>query len=500
MNSLNVSTEDALNPGEIKFFSSCRPPLLAGDYHLIATQTVEKLKDKLQPPSYSQTQPFRIAGPRFKLDVSDIQMVYPPANQPGNYTNTLANIVLRRRTLPWERAIAQNPNPAESEAPWVALLTVYKGELTSDKPVPMKVSDILAPPEASVLPPQLQNVPDDEQQQTVLALDVPIDFFLGIAPELNELKYLAHVREVNTDGKVILGLQEDGYFSVVVSNRVAKAGTDQTVFLVSLEGHQNHLPNGPTINFQYKQIRLAVLATWSFTAEPSPGDFIGLMQALPKRGGVKLLQMPYTFEEPITESETFVKEALDIGYIPLANDMRVGEKTTSWYRGPLVPVITKRDTTNGPYLFSDHAIHYDPQTGLFNLAYAAAWQIGRLLALSDASFARALFNWRHQSYSQMQQLEQQSLYRQRLQRSLAFSVPANQLLNQSEFQEGLLHFWLQQVESLTAPGAEIPLVQLREKRLDPRGLPGVLSPEAIATAFASDREPLQALCQMIFAQ
>jgi hypothetical protein len=41
-------------------------------------------------------------------------------------------------------------------------------------------------------------------------------------------------------------------------------------------------------------------------------------------------------------------------------------------------------------------MHYDPDYGVFNHAYAAAWQIGRLLALSDANFAKALFDWRRE--------------------------------------------------------------------------------------------------------
>jgi hypothetical protein len=79
----------------------------------------------------------------------------------------------------------------------------------------------------------------------------------------------------------------------------------------------------------------------------------------------------------------------------------VGENATSWYRGPLGPSPTKRESSQpqsegnyGPYIYSDHAMHYDPGTGIFNHAYSAAWQIGRLLALSDASFAQGMFNWR----------------------------------------------------------------------------------------------------------
>ena len=112
----------------------------------------------------------------------------------------------------------------------------------------------------------------------------------------------------------------------------------------------------------------------------------------PGRGGVELLQMPGANQDLNNDT---AKEALQIGFVALQNDMRVGEKMTSWYRGPLVPAPTQRNFDYGPYLYSDHAMHYDPQTGIFNHAYSAAWQIGRLLALSDASFSKAFFDWRN---------------------------------------------------------------------------------------------------------
>jgi hypothetical protein len=172
------------------------------------------------------------------------------------------------------------------------------------------------------------------------------------------------------------------------------AAAKNTIYLVSYEGHQDHL-NGSTIGGNYKKIRLVLLGSWQFTAKAAQGSFIQLMANLckPGRGGVSLLQLS---EDPLTGTiSPEAKEGIEIGYVPMQNKMRQGETSTAWYRGPLMPAPTKRDLMYGPYHYSDHAIHYDPEYGVFNHAYSAAWQIGRLLALSDATFSNALFQWRN---------------------------------------------------------------------------------------------------------
>ena len=244
----------------------------------------------------------------------------------------------------------------------------------------------------------------DELKTQLLALDLDISAFLNAAPMLSELSSLAHVREVSTDQKEIMNMVEDGWFSVIVGNRLPKTDAENSCFLVSLEGQQAHLPGAGNINPQYTRIRLVSLAAWKFTAAASRGSFLDYMQNLCRRGGVDLLQPThFPFPDTMSMAEQQAREALEIGYLPLQNTTRSGEVTTSWYRGPLAPVPTQPDPL-GPYFYSDRAIRYDQTNGLFNMAFASAWQIGQLLALSDASFATALFQWRITTYQQQQQL------------------------------------------------------------------------------------------------
>ncbi len=388
---------DNLQPGEIQFFSASRPPLRAGQYRIKSTQDVLGVKDNAgNDPSFTDTRAFQVSGPRFTLDPALIQLVYPPVEAQGSFELTLPNITLRRRSLPWERTLDSQPaQPDDETPPWLALLTLYPEDMEGVVPTRTTVERLLQPLEADVLAPAIPagSVSASERQQELLAIDVDLSRFRNISPARSDLAWLAHVREVNTGGKEILGLDEDGWFSVLVGNRLPKPAAETQVYLVSLEGHGEHLHGGPPPPPQFTKIRLAMLAGWRFTTSSARGSFIGIMQAMPRRGGVSLLQPVGTYPEPSSGALKQASDAVKLGYMPLVNNTRAGELTSSYYRSPLAPVPTVKDS-NGPYFFSDAAIQYDPDTGLFNMAFASAWQIGRLLALADAAFARALFDWR----------------------------------------------------------------------------------------------------------
>ena len=66
----------------------------------------------------------------------------------------------------------------------------------------------------------------------------------------------------------------------------------------------------------------------------------------------------------------------------------------SWYRGPLSPVDRARSPLPLPVSSPDQALAFDPTTGMFDASLAAAWTIGRLVALQDQSYASALYAWK----------------------------------------------------------------------------------------------------------
>lgn len=387
-------TAGPVGTGDIRFYDTIQPPLPAADYELEAKQEILDLPDGAVEP-YVLKQALRVDGPRFSIDPASIHMLYPGSGQTGLFHGVLPFVVFGSFALPWARSIDPGAQQKEESPPWMGLLTLYQGEVgvKTGEPLTLTAGQVVHPGDPAILGPMLPGVTDKDSEKT-LAIDMDLPFFLSVGPKLTELHMLAHAREVNTDHKPLLGLEQDGCFSVVMSNRVVADGAMNTVYLVSLEGHQNHLPgsaNPPPSS--YTKIRLVVLGSWTFQASASPGSFLMLIRELCKspNGGISMQMIP---PSEITSEDAVAKEALRIGYVPLENHMRVGEHATAWYRGPLVPSRTARDFAYGPYHTSDHAMHYDPDDGVFNHAYAAAWQIGRLLALSDANFARELFDWR----------------------------------------------------------------------------------------------------------
>lgn len=490
-----------LQPGQIAFYEAVRPPLIAQDYLLVAEQKVTGLPPTDGTPCYTLNQRFTVSAPRFTLNGSAIQSTYPPPSSVGNYADSLAHVVLTQRSLPWSRTL--DDKPADDAAPpWMAVLLCADSELDGVTPVQRKVQKVIQPDEAGVVGPVGLNTTPEELDQGCLAIDLDDALFATIAPQVNELPYLAHVRQVNTDGKEILGIDADGWFAVVIGNRLPLHGGAYTAMLVSLEGQQTHLPGG-TASPTGGKIRLVVLASWKFEATDFNRNFIDIMQALGTRHapdkpedliGIRLLQMPYVMPSVTSDAQKFVKEALDIGFVPLATVLNDGESTVSWYRGPLTPVITKRDQY-GPYQFSDHAIRYDPGNGLFDMSYAVAWQIGRLLALSDPAFSQAISDWRVGQFRKTNLAVTRRSFVARTRDALALPASASGLLAHDLGRASLSGFAASQL----APALlSLPRITVREKRMPPHLFPGTLSEQDLAALQEADVEPLTWALDRIF--
>ncbi len=396
--------------GKIRFFNHSLPALLDGKYRVKVEQTVDvtniRGNESESIRTYSYDQIFHLQAPRFRFTPADVHAVYPPPSAEGNFVTVMPHIVLRRRTLPWERTIDGLPHSTTQPRPWLALLLFRPGEIAPGDEKTDSVSELVfkthAPAGIRLPQPQppltdaekaLETAEVDNAVPQVTTIDVPLARFLQIVPHMDELPLLAHVRQVNTGDKELLGLVDDGWFSVVLCNRLPAPGANKA-HLVSLEGCQDLLAPGATAPVGVTTVRLISLASWSFSAREARGSFADLVNHL----STGLLQVPVPkgiagMAATNVESATRIRDALNAGYVPLTYRMRQGEVTAAWYRGPLLPVVPER-AQRDPFPTAEAGLIYDETTGMFDVSNAVAWQIGRLLALSDTRFTAALGEWR----------------------------------------------------------------------------------------------------------
>lgn len=140
-----------------------------------------------------------------------------------------------------------------------------------------------------------------------------------------------------------------------------------------------------------KTVKFPVLANWSFTCTEH-GGFETLMQEL----DVGLHGKPGK-QNLANDQELFRPDMTDTGHTLVDHLTRQGDQTKSWYRGPLTPRQVVRNLENAPYHMADQARRL-VENGLEDISEAAAFECGRLLALSDTSFIQALMHWRRRDF------------------------------------------------------------------------------------------------------
>jgi hypothetical protein len=398
------------------------PALDDGDYRLTVST---RIADTWERPLHRY---FSVDGPRFNLAPTEVAGVYPPRNARGVFQFNLPQIVLNRRTLPWERELdikrpipgptvaAGDPPPIAGKAPWVALLVFEDGDdyqllqnVPLDRVVPADVYARLGSPAGIACD----------------AVEVDGQLLAAILPSKEELKLLAHVRQVNVADRELEAASGDGFYAVVIANRLPGPGKTCRACLVSLEERSDLVPANPPAEASQvplqppRQVsppreedgaglaeagrafvgdraleiavpplvldsreRLVLLHSWQFTCD-GPGRFRELMQNL----DVALFG----------SARPGGPDMIDSGHLVVEMTGRTGEAETALYRGPLVALPLTRDT-HGPYHSADQARRVTAETGLEDVTYAAAFEVGRLLAAADAQLAQEILRWRRGAY------------------------------------------------------------------------------------------------------
>jgi hypothetical protein len=408
-------------PGSIQFYDGYFPALDGGKYTIGLNQTVTAPSGT--PPQYGTTQGFEVVAPEFAIDPNVVHTAYPPAGATGVYDQQVPFVVLGDPSLPWERSMTPGAGAPDSSdpTPWIALAIFAEGEIelqqgSSNPVVTTTVSDPLAP-NPNVLKPQ---IPTANVSPAVLAsqcqtITIPGTVFNAVMPGKDDLRYLAHTRAVShpDEGDLLL--------SVALSNRLPLAqGAPLHYYaqLISVEASRTTLARTPSRSRRSRRgggpqdVQLVSLYSWTFTSQPEAGvsfsDLVaGLIASERVTPALRLPAAPSVRLPPPAVAR--IRE----GYAPLPFVTGAGEQTFAWYRGPFTPVVPRPLPQVGdPPVGVDEATSADAlmiylaKQGLFDLSYAAAWNIGRQLALADAQFAQTMSRYRREARSALGRLAQ----------------------------------------------------------------------------------------------
>jgi hypothetical protein len=478
------------NIGQFVLRSRANPPLKAGDY------TLHGHVDTAGGPVADYDGHIRVTSPRFSMPPEQMLSTFPPANSEGEYETRLPQVVLKRRTLPWERAVA----PGDTTTPWLALVVVAEGEAT--------LSGNVAVAEC-VTPGVVLSGPNDVATGTYLSVTrTVVD---RIFPTAQDLPLLCHVREVDIRDTELANGDDDGFLAVVMANRLPQydrannAPVRYLACLINLEGQLGVLPAAaPPFDLKFVATQVvfdvrtivkpaggdtdhvvmggtrttdaAVLSSAGAATSPPPTPPAKNVASLswattaakveqaaltaPKGeasrivrdvmlegyrgdlGTVVTLEQVYRF--PVLAHWSFTvsgvggferymrgldvgllgtaapgpvvpagaptpppparlaPEFTETGHVGLPHRTRRGEAVRAWYRGPLASHPTARDEADAeghlPIAHVSDQLRRVVPDGREDLSLAGAFEIGRLLALSQPSVVSALLTWRAEQF------------------------------------------------------------------------------------------------------
>ncbi|WP_423226710.1 hypothetical protein [Candidatus Amarolinea aalborgensis] len=424
-------------------------------YHLPGLQAgVEKLQLTLDLtlPATDHPDPFvspeltvLISGPRFIFSPAEIYAIFPPRDSFGEWDNVLPHVELTPSTLPWQRASGAN----DKTMPWLALILLQDDEWTDpSKVVAEKMAWEDLRKEVGLAEEATDHPPEKGQRfPPVQALRIEQSFLQQIMPTADDLRWLTHVRVGHdSDG-------QDVERAIVVCNRMPRQGARAAAHLISLE---QRLASDGSFKFSAAsdgKVLLLSIHSWEFTCpadeefkvsdkalgrldEPLKGqaaqqfpagearDMLyrgreAFVAALEGKGFSKEADKDALVNACHIQSETFkgLMDALDCGWlhappreqthalfalggVPVAHGLRQGGKMASWYHGPL---IADKNLDAGietaliqtlPVRHADQLLLYNETTRMLDASYAAAWELGRLLAISEPRVSQQIAQWK----------------------------------------------------------------------------------------------------------
>ncbi len=442
--------------GYKQLFSYFVPGLLGGTHKIHVKQDISteaRVKDDPRLPDLSPetAQEFDVLASRFDLPADAVYSVYPEQGQSATH-DTLPHVVFNDHMLPWERIGSfdleeQQPPPADASynrVPWLACLVFTPEELQIGKP---EMDGIFGP----------TSIKTTAKQNESFAVSVPITDLLSLkngtarvpftdtdqankpdvniifptaahfnalfsayddnnkpqasargGPDISRHRFLAHFMRMNTLG--MANADRDAQttnreFSVVIANRVGPLVGDKVtqmiVHVVSLENLESLKPFPLPVSTsasppQPTRVGLVSLYSWSYTCLPP--NSLNVEDTFKQLGsGAGMLRPILPTNSSPDPVESRLLDRLGDGYTVVRYRTPTGEETAALMRGALTPNIIPANINMEMQSNSGSNLKIlDRELGMLDLTYAAAWSLGRTLALADRAYTIALTRVRHQ--------------------------------------------------------------------------------------------------------
>jgi hypothetical protein len=418
-------------------------------YNYNSFTTVPSIPDQPPPSPSIEKQKFNVLASQFQIDPKAVNSVYPPSGA-ADEGRILPHIVFNDPHLPWESP----PFPRAAEPafrqkvwpPWFALVVFDPKELKFDLAAQLNLG---IPSEAKYSPYTgaytmsvsdylhgVQAKPNYEKGyefdfsklKEISTSPHPVDVIFptkGVVSDIfkdpAKFRYMCHVRQLDNHGLPDTATENNGLYSICVSHRSGPimamdvnnppAPRPQVVHLVSIQclvdADGNLVP--PTTVDGSDRIGLVSLYSWTYLATPpASNNVVSIMRDL--GAGKQPLMPPRSILDAITSSVSkgndsqksaakTLQARLAQGYSIVRWRTATGEETAAFNRGPLIPnVMTSRPSRGSDWPDSSNTGKefqiLDKSIGLMDLTYSAAWQLGRMLAISDTVLASALLRFR----------------------------------------------------------------------------------------------------------
>lgn len=434
---------------KLKFHNNHRPAMDDGEYVIEIREEIthhgkitkdNTINGKENGDLIPATTRFAIYGERFSITDQDIRSVFPAAGSTGEYASVIPHVMFKRNTFPWERH-AYNQ---DKDIPWLLLLLFDEDEVPEKKI--LTVSQLQGSDGAVV---NYTNLPAESAQHAddkLTVIDVPKAVLTKIAPSSVSLKYMAHTRQGLDENNQVIGEEH----AVVIGNRIPQQGKRSTMHLVSVEGRYD--AGGFVLSANDLPYRLVSLKSWEFytiehfkitsetldqlSGHATPEEIATLSVLLNREYSgteteflaqiateLEIESIPSTYRDDLVEKSKFDKtfdgilkklnkdiltlrlphnsnadaeKYLSQGLVPMEHQFRNGDKSVSWYRGPFIPNSPGEPTMVKDLKpeSSDELLLFNDQYGMFDITYPAAWEMGRLAALSSKDFSVNLYRWK----------------------------------------------------------------------------------------------------------